>query len=60
MGDFIFKKQAQDSGTVLTFGIKWIAFGIAAGIVVGAVAALFARTIVWATAFRKANPQILY
>ena len=60
MGDFIFKKQAQDSGTVLTFGIKWIAFGIAAGIVVGAVAALFARAIVWATAFRKANPQILY
>ncbi len=40
--------------------LKWMFFGAFCGVIVGAVAALFARAIGYATAFRVAHPYILF
>ncbi|HCS66730.1 MAG TPA: chloride channel protein [Oribacterium sp.] len=44
----------------LLVGLKWIAFGILTGGIVGAVAALFAKGIVLATSFRLAHTWIVF
>ncbi len=40
--------------------LAWSVFGIISGLVVGAVASLFAHTLTWAAEFRGSHPQILF
>ena len=40
--------------------VRWFLMAVATGIVLGAVGAAFARSLVWVTSFRRENPAILY
>ena len=44
----------------LLVGIKWIGFGILAGIIVGGISAVFAKAIGMATAYRLAHTRIVF
>ncbi len=39
---------------------RWSIFGIITGIVAGGIASVFDRALLWAAAFRNANPRILF
>lgn len=40
--------------------VRWFLIAVITGIVLGAVGAVFAKSIVWVTAFRRENPAVLY
>lgn len=39
---------------------RWLLIAVTTGIVLGSVGAVFAKSIVWVTAFRRENPAVLY
>lgn len=54
------KEYAKHLLEAVLIGLKWIAFGVLSGIIVGGISAEFASGISFVTGFRQAHPYILY
>ena len=40
--------------------VRWLVFSVITGVVLGLVSTAFGKSVLWVTAFRTANPWILY
>ena len=54
------QKKMKAWGALLFSLLKWMVLSVIIGVVVGAIGSAFAHTVTWATAFREANPGVIW